>query len=109
MYGDPAIARIDGDHLVVLGGDVVPERRRDLEHDLLLRLRDRLNLVPGRRVHFDGAEAAQMAAKLREWQATEGGAPLGEAGQLRARIISEGERFDVAVPAAHWWDDIAHT
>jgi hypothetical protein len=25
------------------------------------------------------------------------------------RVVDEGERFHVAVPAARWWDDIAFT
>jgi superfamily II DNA or RNA helicase len=100
VYGDPPIARLDGDSLVVLRGSVVPERKREQERELLAKLRDRLNLVPGRRIDFDGAEAIAFAAKLRGWQSTEGGgAALGEARRLVPRVTVEGDRFDVVFEA----------
>ena len=67
VYGDPPVARIDGDAMVPLG-DTVPVRRHEHERDLLRRLRDELHLVPGRRVDLDGSEAIRFATKLREWQ-----------------------------------------
>jgi len=69
VYGNPAIARIDGDNVVSLkrGADV-PVRRLDQERALVQRLRSELNLVIGRRVSFDGVEAARFAVRLRDFQ-----------------------------------------
>ena len=72
VYGDPPVARVDGDTIVALG-DAVPTRRPGEEREALRRLRDELNLVPGRRVDLDGNEAIRFAAKLREWQKKNGG------------------------------------
>ena len=63
VYGDPPQARVDGDRFVHLKGGV-PERQPDVESNLLLRLRHELNLVPGRRVHFDAADAARFLTQL---------------------------------------------
>jgi superfamily II DNA or RNA helicase len=71
VYGNPPIARLDGDTLTPLGG-TVPVRRRDEEHAALARLRDQLNLVPGRRVDLDGLEAIRFAQKVRDYQVAAG-------------------------------------
>jgi superfamily II DNA or RNA helicase len=97
VYGNPAIARIDGDAVVTFGG-AVPIRRRDEERSLLTRLRDELNLVPGRRVDLDGSEAARFGAKLRAWQARTrdpADAKIFTTEPLSARLDLEGGRFDV--------------
>jgi superfamily II DNA or RNA helicase len=97
VYGDPPIARLDGDTVTTLGADV-PVRRREEERDILRRLRDELNLVPGRRVDLDGAEAIRFAAKLREWQKRVGDdshAAVFENRTLQARLDFEGGKFDV--------------
>jgi hypothetical protein len=52
MYGDPPIARIDGDQVTSIGTGEVPVRRIDQERILVQRLRGELNRVLGRRVHF---------------------------------------------------------
>ena len=67
VYGDPPVLRIDGELATALGDDA-PIRRRDEERALVRKLRDELNLVTGRRVDFDGSEAAAFAVKLRGWQ-----------------------------------------
>jgi superfamily II DNA or RNA helicase len=100
VYGDPPIARVDGDKVVVLvrGADV-PVRKLDQERVLLQRLRTELDLAIGRRVHFDGAEATRFAARLRDFQDLVGehehaavfeGQPLG----ARIEVDDEG-RFDL--------------
>lgn len=94
VYGEPPIARVDGEELVVLG-KLVPDRRRDEERDLRTRLRDELNLVPGRRVHFDGNEAVRFAAKLRTFQTTQGRDDLAPAATLTPRFVMDEGRFDV--------------
>jgi superfamily II DNA or RNA helicase len=97
VYGDPPMARVDGETIVALG-DSVPTRRPDEEREALRRLRDELNLVPGRRVDLDGNEAIRFAVKLRDWQKRNGGATHGDAFSdrlLRPRMIQEGGTYDV--------------
>ena len=97
VYGDPPIARIDGDDVVPIASEL-PVRRRDEERELLRRLRDELNVVPGRRVDLDGSEAIRFAAKLRDWQqktGTEAGGAVFDQRPLEARIDMVGDRFDV--------------
>jgi superfamily II DNA or RNA helicase len=97
VYGDPVVARVDGDTLVSLG-DSVPARRPGEEREALRRLRDDLNLVPGRRVDLDGNEAIRFAAKLREWQKRAGGAGQVDAfaeRPLRPRLAVSGGTYDV--------------
>ncbi|MCL2778617.1 MAG: DEAD/DEAH box helicase [Polyangiaceae bacterium] len=96
VYGDPPIARVDGDKVVALG-KILPVRRRDEERAIMDRLRDELNLVPGRRVDFDGHEAVRFAAKLRAWQERMGDAGVKEFERkpLAGRIVFENGTFDV--------------
>ncbi len=99
VYGDPPVARVDGETMVTIG-KAVPVRRRTEERELLRRLRDDLNLVPGRRVDLDGTEAIRFAAKLRSWQqrTRDEGDPdhrVFEDRPLTARLDLEGDRFDV--------------
>ena len=98
VYGDPPIARIDGDAVVSFGSEV-PVRRADEERSLLVRLRDDLNLVPGRRVDLDGQDAIRFAAKLREWQKKTGDQPKTtpfSSRPLTPRVHLEDGRFDVS-------------
>jgi superfamily II DNA or RNA helicase len=114
VYGDPPVARVDGDAIVSLG-DTVPVRRHDAERELLRRLRDELNLVPGRRVDLDGSEAIRFATKLRDWQKRVGddGHAGFESRPLRPRIFmgeAEGNEpgaFDVLFEAPVDGDDAA--
>lgn len=110
VYGEPAMARVDGENLVVLG-KVIPDRRRDDERALVQKLRDELNLVPGRRVHFDGSEAVRFAAKLRTWQAAQAreGTVIGEGRPLIPRIVMDGELFDVAFEQESLGDEADET
>jgi superfamily II DNA or RNA helicase len=97
VYGDPPMARVDGDTLVALG-DAVPTRRPGEEREVLRQLRDELNLVPGRRVDLDGTEAVRFAAKLRQWQKRHLGATHGDAftdRPLRPRMDVDGGTYDV--------------
>ncbi len=99
VYGDPAIARIDGDAVISLGKGAVPVRKLDQERALLQRLRSELDLVIGRRVHFDGAEATRFAARLRDFQDLVGEhehAAVFEGKPISARIdVDEEGRFDL--------------
>jgi hypothetical protein len=67
VYGDPPIARVDGDKLVHLASTEIPARDEAAEKRLLARLRDELDLVPGRRVDFTGPDAQRFALKLKSW------------------------------------------
>jgi len=102
VYGDPPLARVDGESVTVFGKDV-PVRRRDEERALILRLRDDLNLVPGRRVDLDGTEAIRFATKLRDWQLRTGDeahAKVFENQSLSARLDLENGVFDVVFECA---------
>ncbi len=97
VYGDPPIARVDGDSVVPFG-DQVPVRRRDEEREILAKLRDELNLVPGRRVDLDGQDATRFATKLRAFQkgrGDDGRAALVQKRNLIPRLDLEDGRFDV--------------
>lgn len=96
VYGKPPIARVEGDAIVPLG-NAVPVRRRDEERAVLASLRDTLNLVPGRRVNFDGQEAVAFAAKLRAWQERTGDEDTTafERRTLTPRMVFEDGVFDV--------------
>ena len=62
VYGDPPRARVDGRTLVHLDG-ALPIRDEDAERRLVHRLRDELNLVPGRRVELDRPRGVRDAAR----------------------------------------------
>jgi superfamily II DNA or RNA helicase len=66
VYGDPAIARVDGARLVSFG-NAVPRRDEDAERALTRRLQNALELLPGRRLRVDGPEAVELAERLRRW------------------------------------------
>ncbi len=102
VYGDPPIARVDGDNVVPFGKQV-PVRRRSEELALLARLRDELDLVLGRRVDFDGESAARFASRLRAFQLATGdaaAAAVHETGTLVPRLRVEGDRFDLVFELA---------
>jgi len=121
VYGDPPIARVDGDLVVPLAGGEVPVRRLDQERSLVQRLRAELDLVPGRRVHFDGADATRFAARLRDFLDLVGehehaevfeGAPLdarvdlGDDGGFDVVFEHEGKRADPALVMRAWTDGL---
>ena len=98
VYGDPPRLRVDGELATALADDA-PVRRRDEERALIRKLRDELNLVTGRRVDFDGAEAASFAAKLRGWQRRTAEGPRRDmfaAKPLVPHVVLDGDAFDVS-------------
>ena len=110
VYGDPPMARIDGDDVIAIGkGKSVPVRRKDEERQLVQRLRAELDMIPGRRVDFDGSDATKFASKLREWQKRAGGDEAGavfEGKPLHPRLVmSEDGTFDVVFEHAADLDD----
>ena len=95
VYGDPPRARIDAGRLVHLGG-TLPLRDEDAERRLVHRLRDELNLVPGRRVEVAGRDAFAMQTALAGWLRTDArAANAARAVDLDARIAIDGARLDV--------------
>ncbi|MGN6105352.1 MAG: DEAD/DEAH box helicase [Kofleriaceae bacterium] len=95
VYGEPPRARIDAGRLVHLGG-ALPLRDEDAERKLTHRLRDELNLVPGRRVELTGREAFQMQNGLAAWLRTDArAANAAKAVMLDARIVIDGAKVDV--------------
>lgn len=63
VYGEPPCARIDEGRLVHLSGPV-PVRDEAAERKLLLKLRDELDLLPGRRVTYQADDATRFAGRL---------------------------------------------
>ncbi len=90
VYGDPPRARVDAGQLVMLSRssrDPVPLRDEPSERALVTRLREELSLVPGRRVRFDGREAAAFAGRLQEFHESTPAAHLhGEAAARRELV-----------------------
>src|SRR5207248_2376539 len=67
VYGAPPSVRIDAGRMVYLRGPV-PLRDEAAEQRLSLKLRDELNLVPGRKSRFEGQDMDRLASRLRHWQ-----------------------------------------
>jgi len=100
VYGRPAQIKIQQKKAVYLQGPV-PRRDLSAEGALLERLRDALNLVPGRRVELVGPDAQVFMEKLRDWNEE---SDLVEqvfdldlrGGPLEPRLVLEDDgRFDV--------------
>jgi superfamily II DNA or RNA helicase len=99
VYGEPPRARVDGTTLVHIQGPL-PVRDQDAERRLTHRLRDELNLVPGRRVELTGREAFAMHNALSTWFKHDArAANATRAVPLEARISIEGSKFDVELGA----------
>jgi superfamily II DNA or RNA helicase len=96
VYGDPPRARVDGRSLVHLEG-ALPLRDEDAERRLVHRLRDELNLVPGRRVELTGREAMQMQQSLGAWLRTDAKSAGGKTVPLDVRLSIDGDKLDVSV------------
>ena len=95
VYGDPPRARVDGRTLVHLDG-ALPVRDEDGERRLVHRLRDELNLVPGRRVELIGREAFVMQQGLGAWLRTDAKAVnAAKAVELGIDVKIDGDRVDV--------------
>jgi len=67
VYGHPPTVRIDEGRMTHLKGPV-PIRDEAAERRLVQKLRDELNLVPGRRATFEGQDGARFATALRKWR-----------------------------------------
>jgi hypothetical protein len=94
VYGSPPVARIDAGKLVYLRGPI-PLRDVPAEGRVVERLRAELDLLPGRRTSYDGADAPRFVAKLGRWRGDLAGDAAGivkPAASLepRLRVITEG-------------------
>jgi superfamily II DNA or RNA helicase len=97
VYGDPARARVDSGRLVHISG-ALPVRDEDAERRLMHRLRDELNLVPGRRVELTGREAFLMQNGLAAWLRNDAKAASdAKAVMLTAHIAIDGKKLDVSL------------
>ena len=95
VYGDPPRARVDGQRLTHIDG-VLPIRDPNAEKELIHRLRDELNLVPGRRVEMLGKDAFAMQNRLAGWLRTDArSANAGKAVPLEARLAIQGAKIEV--------------
>jgi len=97
VYGEPPRARVDGRILVHINGPL-PIRDEDAERRLVHRLRDELNLVPGRRVELTGREAFAMQSGLGSWlrldaKAAGGSRPV----DLTVDLNIDGRKVDVKI------------
>jgi superfamily II DNA or RNA helicase len=95
VYGEPPRARIDAGRLVHLGG-ALPLRDEDAERRLTWKLRDELNMVPGRRVAISGRDAFMVQGKLAGWLRSDARAATDvRAVELEANLAIEGSRIDL--------------
>ncbi len=97
VYGDPPRARVDGRNLIHISGPL-PIRDEDAERRLMHRLRDELNLIPGRRVELTGREAFAMQQGLGGWLRLDAKAAGGaKAIELTVDLVIDGRKVDVRV------------
>ncbi len=85
VYGAPPCARIDGGKLVHLRGPV-PLRDPPAERRAVERLRADLDLLPGRRTNYAGADAPRFVEKLKRWRGDLSG---GAAGVVKPAAVLE--------------------
>jgi superfamily II DNA or RNA helicase len=90
VYGAPPFARVDDGRLVLVRAEgPVPIRDTAAERALVLKLREDLDLLPGRRTTFGGMDAPRFAEKLKRWRGGLTGdatAVVGETRKLRPRL-----------------------
>jgi superfamily II DNA or RNA helicase len=91
VYGSPATVRIDGARMVYLRG-AVPLRDVAAETKLADRLRDQLNLMPGRRTMVPAQDVGAWAERLRRWH----GSMSGDAARLVGANIKLTPRWVMA-------------
>ncbi|ETX07355.1 DEAD/DEAH box helicase [Candidatus Entotheonella palauensis] len=67
IYGEPPTARIEDDRLIPLGRGALPIRDTKTEQRLTRQLQHHLKLVPGKALQVTGAQAVDLAARLKTW------------------------------------------
>ncbi len=73
FYGKPAVAEVQGDKLVPIHDDVIPERDLDAEEKLRKRLHTELQLQVGRQSVFEDESALLFASKVKDWECSGNG------------------------------------
>jgi hypothetical protein len=102
VYGNPAVAEVQGQDLVMLDEDQVPERDLQAEESWRKRLHQELQLQVGRQSLFEDESALLFVSKLRNWECTGNGlTAFTVQGQLSAEVAWEEENLNIgfAVPA----------
>ncbi|MCZ7618284.1 MAG: DEAD/DEAH box helicase [Myxococcota bacterium] len=97
LYGEPARARIEGERLVPLGGEL-PLRDEAAERALARRVQSELGLPVGAELVLRDEEALVAAERLRGFPADVRGAAAHEfvrAAPIRPRLDTTGGRFDL--------------
>ncbi|HRI66523.1 MAG TPA: SNF2-related protein [Polyangium sp.] len=97
VYGNPVQARVEGKELVHVQGSI-PVRDEVEERRLADKLRNELNMVFGRRVHFDGEQAHRFVQKMKDFQRGESGETFEDIfGRLKliAKFDVQGNSFNV--------------
>src|SRR5690606_10207993 len=67
VYGKPVVAEVQGQELVALREDVIPERDLATEEALRKRLHTELQLQVGQQSRFEDESALLFASKLKDW------------------------------------------
>jgi superfamily II DNA or RNA helicase len=90
VYGAPPFARVDDGRLILLRPEgPVPLRDSAAERNLVLKLREELDLLPGRRTTYGGMDAPRFAERLKRWRGGLTGdatSVVGERRKLRPRL-----------------------
>ncbi len=68
VYGDPIIAKVEGDYLKVMGDGPVPERNRSQETKLIDDWQKAYHLPVGKASFFEGEEAVGFTDKLQSFR-----------------------------------------
>ena len=73
VYGNPAVAEVQGERLVSLNDDIIPERDLEAEDKWRKRLHSELQLQVCRQSVFEDESALLFASKVRDWDCTGNG------------------------------------
>lgn len=73
VYGNPAVAEVQGEKLVSLHDDVIPERDLEAEEKLRKRLHAELQLQVCRQSVFEDESALLFVSKVKDWDCTGNG------------------------------------
>ncbi len=101
VYGDPPVARVDGERLTHLHGSL-PVRRPKMERRLMRTLDADFGVAPGQRVRLRGEQGIAMAERIGRAQGTEvsvtgdGHRTFHRAGGLKPDLRVQGDDFEVS-------------
>lgn len=97
LYGEPPTARIEDDRLIPLGQGALPIRDVKTEQRLARQLQQ-LKLVPGKPLNLTGANAVDLAERLKTWPGRidgNGHAAFFLAPALRPQVQLDADHFNV--------------